>query len=352
MANRQTRRRFLGTASVYGATAIGSGLPGRDGVGATAKRPTAQETFGLLKAGKRIPVIYDTDIGDDIDDTWALIMLLNSPELEPRLIVTDGSHTTYRARLTAKLLAACGRTDVPIGIGFKKGDKTGPQSEWLGDYQLDQYNGTVYEDGVAALIRAIKSSAEPVTLICVGPVPNIAEALRRDPEIADNARFVGMHGSIRIGYGGSSKPVAEYNVRAAPKALQAVFAAPWDITITPLDTCGLVVLDGANYQRIRQSKSPAARVLMDNYDAWARFQNRRRRRRWVEPQKRSSTLFDTVAIYLGYSEELVKMEHLHVKVTDKGMTVVDPAGPLVHCATAWKDLDKYERHLTDRIVRA
>ena len=52
-----------------------------------------------------------------------------------------------------------------------------------------------------------------------------------------------MDGSVRIGYGGAPKPDAEWNVKAAPKAAQQVLSAPWDITITPLDTCGLVTID-------------------------------------------------------------------------------------------------------------
>lgn len=66
----------------------------------------------------KIPVILDTDIGTDIDDTWALAMLLNCPELEPRLINTVSGDTPYRAHLTAKFLQAAGRTDIPIGIGI------------------------------------------------------------------------------------------------------------------------------------------------------------------------------------------------------------------------------------------
>jgi inosine-uridine nucleoside N-ribohydrolase len=53
---------------------------------------------------KPIPVILDTDIGGDIDDTWALAMLLKSPELDLKLVVTDTGNTTYRAGVAAKLL--------------------------------------------------------------------------------------------------------------------------------------------------------------------------------------------------------------------------------------------------------
>ena len=65
------------------------------------------------------------------------------------------------------------------------------------------------------------NSPEPVTLICIGPMPNIAEALKREPRIAEKARFVGMHGSVRVGYGGKKTPDAEWNVKADPKACQA-----------------------------------------------------------------------------------------------------------------------------------
>jgi hypothetical protein len=56
----------------------------------------------------------------------------------------------------------------------------------------------------------------------------------------------------------------------------------------------------------------------------------------------SSTLFDTVAVYLAFSEELLVMEDICLRVTDDGHTVEDPAGPRVRCAMAWKDLGAVE----------
>ena len=80
---------------------------------------------------KRIPVILDTDIGCDIDDTWALAMLLRSPELDLKLVVTDTGNTAYRARVAAKLLEIGGRTDVPVGVGIHLADET-----WVAGYEL------------------------------------------------------------------------------------------------------------------------------------------------------------------------------------------------------------------------
>ena len=63
-----------------------------------------------------IPVILDTDIGSDIDDTWALAMLMRCPELDLKMVLTETADTTYRAALTAKFLTVAGRDDVPIAI--------------------------------------------------------------------------------------------------------------------------------------------------------------------------------------------------------------------------------------------
>jgi len=67
---------------------------------------------------KKIPVILDTDIGFDIDDLWALVMILKSPELDIKLITTDTGDTYYRAKLVAKTLEIANRTDIPIGVGI------------------------------------------------------------------------------------------------------------------------------------------------------------------------------------------------------------------------------------------
>ncbi len=296
--------------------------------------------------GKKIPVIFDTDIGGDIDDTWAQVMLLNSPELDVRLVTSDSGNDTYRARLLAKMLEVAGRTEIPVGIGCKPGDGKGRQSAWLGDYRLDSYPGKVHEDGVGAIIETIRASAEPITLVAVGPVPNIAEVLRRAPDVAGKARFVGMHGSVYRGYGDSKDISPEYNVRAAPAALQAVFRADWEISITPLDTCGIVHLTGENYQKVYGCRDPLVRALIENYRAWCDTG----KGKTPDPAQRSSTLFDTVAVYMAFSEELLEMEEVPLKVDDQGYTRIDPAGRKVRCAVRWNDRAAFEDELVRRIV--
>ena len=313
----------------------------------------AMSTGRLLQAeanktvsAPRIPVILDSDIGDDIDDTWALLMLLRMPQFDVKLVVSDFGNAIYRCRLFAKLLALTGRTDIPIGVGLGREDKPGAQSGWIDTYRLDDYPGAVYQDGVQTLIDTIKQSPQPVTLICIGPVPNIAAALRRDPSIVENARFLGMHGSLNVGYGGAAEPSAEWNVKSDTRALQQVFAAPWDCTIMPLDVCGLVEMTGENYQRIYRSDDPWLKALVENYKIW--FPHAPFIKPGTDPAKMSTTLFDTVAVYAAQSRDLLMMEDLPVRVTDDGYTVIDEdKGRLVHCATGWKNLQAFEDLLVE-----
>jgi inosine-uridine nucleoside N-ribohydrolase len=302
------------------------------------------------RSRKKVPVVLDTDIGSDIDDTWALAMLLKSPELDVRLVVSDTGNTTYRAKIAAKMLEAAGRTDVPVGVGVHQSDKTGPQQEWVETYQLSDYDGTVHQDGVKAIIDTIMNSPEPVTLVCIGPVPNVAAALEREPEIARNARFVGMHGCLRKspwGYDGKKGGVlAEYNVYADPKALQKVFEAPWPVTITPLDTCGFVVLKGEKYRAVRECDDSIVKALMENYMVWLKS-----RENWQQQFETQSTiLFDTVAVYLAFSEELLVMQKLGVRVTDDGYTLIDNGAKAVNCAVEWKNLSAFEDLLVKRLT--
>lgn len=289
---------------------------------------------------KTIPVILDTDIGGDIDDTWALAMMLKSPELDIRLITSDTGNTLYRSLIIAKLLEIAGRSDIPLGIGIKQESSSAAerQQAWVSDYDLKRYPGAIHEDGVKAVIETIMRAPETITLICVGPVPNIAEALRREPEIAKKCRFVGMFGSIRRSHRG--KVIAEHNVVHDVKSCQAVFSAPWrEMVITPLDTCGMVVLKGEKYKAVRASSDPLTQAVIQNYRIWLKD----------KPDIESSILFDTAAIYLAFAEDLLVMENLGITVRDDGFTVQNPSARSIRCAMEWKNLAAFENLLVERL---
>ena len=311
--------------------------------------------------GGKIPVIFDTDICDDIDDTWALALLVQSPEFDVKLITVAVGNTPSKAKTVAKFLQTVGRTDIPVGIGVKHHDGAHRQDAWAKDYELSSYPGTVYEDGIQALIDTIMKSRGFIKVIATGPLPNIAAALEREPRIAEKAEFIGMHGSIRRGYGGNPKPSPEYNVKAYVKEAQTVFTAPWKMTITPLDTCGIVQLEGGKYQKVLKKNSPLTQALIANYYAWYRQGLINQDKDLIGPElnrqinqklhSSSTTLFDTVAIYLAMSTDLVKMEKLGIKVTDDGHTQIDETAKVVNCATEWKDLGAFEDFLVERLTK-
>ncbi len=292
-----------------------------------------------------IPVILATDIGDDIDDTWALGFLLKCPELKLKLVATEFGKAPYRARLLGKFLERTGHADVPIAVGPEAEPRgEGALAEWVTNYDLRSYPGEVHTDGVGAMIEVIMNSPEPVTLICIGPMPNVAAALEREPRIAERARFVGMDGSVRLGYGGSKTPEPEWNVKANPTAAQKALSAKWDITITPLDTCGLVTLDGARYQRMLQARDPVAATVVENYRLWSKANHNE-----AGAEQHSSTLFDTVAVYLACDHHFCKMNRLPIRVTNDGSTVIDDHAKPMNVATKWKNLDGFRDLLVKRL---
>jgi len=281
-----------------------------------------------------VPVILDTDLGDDIDDTWALGMLLGCPQVDLKLIVSACGDTPEKTRLVAKILDAIGRTDIPLGTGVKTGDAPLHQEKWLGDYRIEAYKGTVLSDGVQAVIDTINRSKEPIVVLVIGPQTNIREALERHPGIAKKARIVAMAGSVEVGYNGKQGRDPEYNIFKDIRAARAVFAAPWDITFAPLDSCGTLVLKGERFAKVEQSKDPKAVTVIENYRQWANFPH--------HPKGQSSVLFDTVAAYLTFDDAYCEMKTVKLSIDDKGGTVPDENGRPVHCAMGWKNREAFE----------
>ena len=293
--------------------------------------------------GTPIPVILDTDIGDDIDDTWALTLLLKSPQFDLKLVTTTSGKAEYRAKIVARLLAIAGRTDVAVGLGAGGRAGTGAQLGWVRDHKLSDYPGHVFEDGVQALIDTVNAQASngtPATIIAIGPLQTLNEALTRDPDIACKASFVGMLGSVRKGYGNKPQPEVEYNMHFVPGS-KKVFAAPWrSFAITPLDTCSLVRLSGSAFEQLKTNQDTMVQAMLENYRIWSGKST-------VSELTESSVLYDTVAVYLADPgpKPFLELETLNISVSNQGMTVIDPAGARVTVATTWKNLPGYRNFL-------
>lgn len=286
-------------------------------------------------------IILDTDIGIDIDDTWALGFLLGCQELDLKLVTVGTGDVEYRAKIAAKFMENAAY-NIPVGIGIPSGYEVRPQIDWVKNYDLSSSRCQVHRDGVDAMIDLIKKSDEKITIICIGPLTNIAEALNRCPEIAQKAEIVSMLGSINKGLEGKNGKIAEWNVEQDISSAQAVFSGEWPISITPLDTCGLIKLQGENYSKILKSNNKISQLIMQNYKVWDNFYG------YGKFSEESSILFDTVAVYMAYCRDHLVMESLKLKIDDRGYMLENDNGKKVDCAIEWRDMDAFEKILVDK----
>jgi inosine-uridine nucleoside N-ribohydrolase len=293
-----------------------------------------------------LPVILDTDIGTDIDDLWALVMMLKSPEIDIKLIVSATGDTLYRAAIIAKTLEIAGRTDIPIGVGVPENNFGDTHKEWLGNYDLNNYDGIIYQNGVQSIVDTIINSPREIQLISIGPLNNIWEALKLNPAITKNCKFIGMHGSLFRGERENLTPKAEYNVKHHIQASQEVFKASWPKLITPLDTCGNILLEGKRYKTLKSSDDKLLKEIFKCYESWIT----KIKYGPFEFNSASSILFDTVAIFLAFSEEWLECKELPILVTDKGFTVIDQNGSNTKVALHWKNKEAYLDFLVERLL--
>ena len=296
---------------------------------------------------KKIPVILDTDVGSDIDDTWAIAMLLRSPEFDVKYIIVSEDDTVHKAKLTAKMCRDLGHGDIPIGIGFKTGEGTNPQASWVGDFELSDYPGKIYEDGVAGFVDTVMASDEMITVIAIGPLQNIALAIVREPKVADKIRIVGAHGSIYKGHS-EDHPDSEYNLRARTAEAQNILRSKIEFVFVPLDVTAHLVLDGERYQRVLKAREDGdvyAKTVLDNFDAWMVANN------CTYYKTQSTCLYDTAAVYRALSDELFETEDLPIWMDDGAYTKIDPErGKMINCAVRWRDVDAFYDFLTDRLL--
>jgi inosine-uridine nucleoside N-ribohydrolase len=289
-----------------------------------------------------IPTIIDTDIGGDIDDTWALALALKRRELDLRLITTCTGDTEYRAKIVCRLLELAGRSDIPVGLG-ERYPSDGPrekQKPWVADYTLRQYAGKVHDDGIEALIRTCMDTPG-ITLIGIGPLTNIEAALRREPRIAERTKLVLMAGCIHKHYRNwlPPGPFPEFNVVQDLPAARVALAAPWrELVITPLDTCERVVLSGSHYQRCLASRDTLLQAVIANYRLW--------RNQPAGGEDASSVLYDAVAVWLAFSERHLQLEEHGLGLTQDGKTVLYPAKPRARLALEWTDFEAWIEEFT------
>ena len=166
-----------------------------------------------------VPVVLDTDTGDDVDDVFAIALAAVSPRIDLRAVITAHGDTRARARLARRVLEECGRGDVPVFAGER------PNFSGLAaGTSMDSGAGFIPDDarvepgdGVDALLEMVNRAPGQITVCAVGPLTNLAHAIRQDPGFAANAaRLLIMGGEFPDG------PRGEYNFNCDPDAARVV----------------------------------------------------------------------------------------------------------------------------------
>lgn len=258
----------------------------------------------------RLPILLDTDIGSDIDDAFALALIIKSPELDLVGVTTVSGDTQARARLAAKMLWEAGRREVPVAAGEPGKPLPSEQTRWAHGFSSPQLRP---QKAVDFLEGQLMRRPGELTLVAIGPLTNIGSLLARHPDVRGKIkRIVLMGGSVARGYDGDPNSTQEYNIASDPAAAQAVFSSGVPILMVPLDVTAMLQLDATGRQRIFSRPSPLSRALSALY------------RLWGHP---TPTLFDPMAIAMLIEPSLCETRTLAIEVDSKGYTRVREGAP-------------------------
>ena len=273
----------------------------------------------VCHAQPRIPIIFDTDIGDDIDDALALALALQSPELDVRAVTTVIDDTESRTRLAWKQLGIYQRQDIPLGTGAPE-PLLDPVEKWASrQFEVltpqDTTPAAARRRAAELIIETLLASPQKITLVPVGPLTNIALALKLEPRIkAKIERIVIMGGAFEM-------HTPEYNIRRDRTAAEIVFRSGVPITAVGLDVTTKCKLQAADIERLRAGRNPASAFMVRLIELWRN-----------ERQDHFPTLHDPLAVAVSFLPALVE--------TRLGSVAVETNSPLTNGMTIFRSADE------------
>jgi inosine-uridine nucleoside N-ribohydrolase len=266
--------------------------------------------------------LIDTDPG--IDDALALLLAWGSPELRTAALTTvagnvpvhDGTRNLYR------LLTLAGIEHPPPiaqGVAAPLGRSLVTATDYHGDDGLGDIPDWPATGPPAAMptaaeliVATVRRAMEPLTLIALGPLTNVALALERDAAaVRRAARVVVMGGAVDVP--GNVTPTAEFNIHVDPTAAARVLAAGLPLELVPLDATRRAVVSSAEFERALQRR-PGPRA-----DRIAAF-TRRGFGPWAGPGSSVMVLHDPLAVAAALDPSLVSWEAAHLVIDPEGAT--------------------------------
>ena len=301
----------------------------------------AGQSFAAKPAGRE-KVIIDTDIGDDVDDAFALALTLSSDRLEILGVTTAWGDTHLRARLVERLLTQTGHADLPVSAGPQTSSGTPFTQTAYAEEFPEPAKG--WPNAIDFILEEIRRNPGEITLISLAPLSNVGALIERDPATFRKLkRVVMMGGSIRQGYGDlgylpDRGPSAEYNIKMDIPAAKELFASRVPIEMMPLDATQLK-LDEVLRETLFGQKTSATRALDELYRQWAGFPNN------VTP-----TLYDAMAVAVVLQPSLCPSAPMHLRIDDAGFTRVEDGAPNANVCLH-SDADRFFHFYLPQVLR-
>lgn len=270
----------------------------------------------------REKIIIDADIGDDIDDAFAVALALQSPEFEILGINAAFGDTATRARLLDRFLGEVGRSDIPVTLGVAS-NANGPGFNQK-PYALasTKFARPGHPQAVDFMIEQIRKYPGQITLVVLGPAPTIGALIDRDPATFRKLkRIVTMGGSIgpmrdMFGFAPSNGPMPEWNIKNDIPAQQKMYASGVPIFMMPLDSTANLKLDDVKRNLLFAQGTPVTDALTLLYHQWV-----------YGTRNTIPTLFDPMTIAFMADPSLCPVTPLRIKVDDAGYTRVEQGAP-------------------------
>jgi len=251
-------------------------------------------------------IILDTDVGTDVDDAIAIAMAVRTPELKLEAVTTVYGDVHLRARIARKLLGLLGRDDVPVAAGIAQPLTPGKEvywGGWEGAGFLTAEDDSLQIDprsGVDLILDILDSTQEPITLVAIGPLTNIAAVLQRGPELTRRIReIICMAGTIVPGE-------EEWNVQCDAEAARVVFESGVPLKLGTRFIVNLPRLTQTHRDRLAESDCPALRGVVAMLDLFLRRKGRD-----------STPMYDPVTLSMAYTDEYIQTEEMCVAVRMK-----------------------------------
>lgn len=290
------------------------------GLAAASVCCSAQSSGTQKPATEEQKVIIDTDIGDDIDDAFAVALALQSPELKIVGITSAWGNAKLRARLLDRFLQETGHADIPVAVGIEKHhprEAAFSQARWAEAGPAAK----AHPAAVDFLVGQIQRQPGEITLVAIAPLTNIAATIDRDAATFRKLkRVVMMGGSVYRGYddpGGEAKnsPDREYNISMDVQAAQKLFQSGVPLYVMPLDATQLKLDEEKRGQVFTQS-TPLTDALALLYLQWSHGTH-----------TQTPTMFDPMAVAFAMAPELCPTQLLRIVVDDEGYTRPEPGAP-------------------------